>query len=104
MPTYTVKHNAFGGIYEVRFKPSFLVGSQSYGQLGPQMMNHGNFFLEGWSWDSETGELSRYERDGITFDPKKEVERIDAMMSELLKQFTLWRSFEKINQEIKEGR
>jgi hypothetical protein len=105
MLNYSVSHNHYGGIWEVRFKPSFQVDNQCFGKLGPQMMKHGNFQLEGWSWDEKTETIykSCSQESNLNIEPKEEVEKIDDMITELLKQFTQWLSFKSIAKKIDES-
>jgi len=99
MNNYTVKYNTYGGITEVRFKPSFTVDNYYNASSGKQMLNKGNFRLDGWQWDSDTGEL--YQRSvwtdkPLTFEPRVKVSELDDRVNELLRQYLQWLEFERI--------
>ena len=109
MDGYTVKHNSYGEITEIRFKPGFQVDGRYNALLGRAMMKHGNFRLDGWDWDEQTGEVYKgkaYREDTLSIpyeNVRDEVCRIDDMINGYLRQFIQWREFESINKKMEEN-
>jgi len=103
MPDFNCKYNTWGGLLEIRFKPSFEYDGRYNAVLGQRMLAYGNFNLDGWQWDAKNGELYKEARHDAVLPndpvyPKTETQRIDGMVSDLLKDYDRWLTFQRITE------
>jgi hypothetical protein len=104
VPKYNVVHNQNGKITKVSFTPNFRVGNQYEPRPGKALMKYGGFQLDGWQWNSTTGEIYKTSDnvDGITQDVQVMVGDVDESINRLLKRYLDWARFYDVHSKLNE--